>query len=392
MSQEEILLKICLLTQELKNFMFNRPVRLKREDFNSSKELEELEVVIENFIHGIKGVHGFLESLYENDIERIIFLENTFQGAKNIVNPLPIFGDCSNKMRKIMQKLDEREQKLKEASEDMEKTMRLLLSILDRQKNAVIAVDRVTKEVYHLNQVARRQFCDKDGQLDKNKKLAPLFEELVNFAPQIDTDSSEMQTTVGEKVFNILAYNMQWQGIKVIVYQVADITDELKEKQKLSAMAYIDPLTRVYNRRYGLEFLQKSCDNHQTFSLVMIDIDNLKYVNDKWGHLAGDEYICNSVQVIQKHLRTKDAICRMGGDEFLVFMPDCVEQVALRRMKGIREEILKIEKSYPLSLSYGVVYHQADDEKCPEELLRRIDEHMYAFKRRNKKVLAGGRV
>jgi len=170
---------------------------------------------------------------------------------------------------------------------------------------------------------------------------------------------------------------------------------EIDERKAMEAVlekrAAIDDLTGVYNRRAGLEILKQSIyltqRYSQTLTLCFIDIDDLKLVNDNFGHPEGDELIRRVIDVLKEHFRKSDYICRVGGDEFLVILTNCAMDAArpiLERIKNdLAEQNLK-ERRYSIDISFGLAEYSAAQNLSVDELLKLADDNMYLDKQQKK--------
>ncbi|MCS7203685.1 MAG: GGDEF domain-containing protein [Thermodesulfovibrio sp.] len=147
--------------------------------------------------------------------------------------------------------------------------------------------------------------------------------------------------------------------------------------------AIIDSLTGIYNRRFIEDLLDKLFNlwkrYNQTFSMIYLDIDHLKEINDRFGHSNGDEAIVKISDCLKANLRASDFAGRIGGDEFLVVLPNTslrdAQNVALRILKCIRE-IRFITK---ISASIGVAEVLKDDENF-RQIFDRADKALYKVK------------
>ncbi len=177
--------------------------------------------------------------------------------------------------------------------------------------------------------------------------------------------------------------------------EVTKMQKEIEERKAMEAVleqrASIDDLTGVYNRRAGMEILKQSIyltDRYsQPLSLCFIDIDDLKAVNDNWGHPAGDELIRRVIAVLKKHFRKSDYICRLGGDEFLAVLTNCAVEAAtviLDRIMADLESQSVEEVRFPLAISYGLAERTSADAFTAEEMLRLADNNMYLNKQKKK--------
>ncbi len=177
--------------------------------------------------------------------------------------------------------------------------------------------------------------------------------------------------------------------------EVARLQKEIEERKAIEVVleqrAAIDDLTGVYNRRAGFEILKQSIylteRYAQPLSLCFIDIDDLKTVNDNWGHPAGDELIKRVIAVLKKHFRKSDYISRLGGDEFLAVLANCTAEAAgiiLDRIIADLAEQSEQERRYPLAISYGLAERSPSSDLSADELLRLADNNMYLNKQKKK--------
>ncbi|HBG5346396.1 TPA: GGDEF domain-containing protein [Clostridioides difficile] len=154
--------------------------------------------------------------------------------------------------------------------------------------------------------------------------------------------------------------------------------EQLLKVNLLKKKANIDELTSAYNRKFAFEKIQHYIDNSLLFSLIYIDLDKLKTINDTYGHLAGDNYIINFSSIVIENLRTDDIFARIGGDEFIVVMPKSNENTT----KEFIEKIRKIMDS-KISFSYGIVEVPSENKMTVEEIINIADIRMYSDKQNN---------
>jgi diguanylate cyclase (GGDEF)-like protein len=172
-------------------------------------------------------------------------------------------------------------------------------------------------------------------------------------------------------------------GILVVVISFLSENRRLLESEH--KLARTDPLTRVANSRYLLEILEReikrSSRSSKPISLVYMDVDNFKQVNDLQGHGAGNRLLLVVADTIAHHIRDIDTVGRLGGDEFAIVLPETGEEDA-RGVIGRVQERLRTAMAmgqWPVTFSFGVLtcYHAACDV---EELVRRADALMYRSK------------
>ncbi|MEN6328310.1 MAG: diguanylate cyclase [Syntrophomonas sp.] len=148
-----------------------------------------------------------------------------------------------------------------------------------------------------------------------------------------------------------------------------------------------DSMTGLYNHRFFMDFLLRQVKlgkrSGQTFSLILIDVDNFKVINDKFGHLAGDMMLKKIAAVLKECARSTDIACRYGGDEFALILPDTSEeqtvQLAQRISRAVRT-IHTFDKS--VTISIGTAEYSGEDN--PSELIRRTDQALYRAKQMGK--------
>ena len=167
---------------------------------------------------------------------------------------------------------------------------------------------------------------------------------------------------------------------------MADITDERHREKRLSDKAYFDSGTGIRNRLFFEEQMERILKEKKPATICYLDVDGLKYVNDRYGHLEGDHYIREFVSLIQKNFRSDDVFTRIGGDEFCLVLAGLHENLARRKLEEARAEFAENNRNvYPVSFSYGI--YQIDgnsDDLTMEDIIRQADARMYDYKRENK--------
>lgn len=186
----------------------------------------------------------------------------------------------------------------------------------------------------------------------------------------------------------LVAWNLATKGIFLVV--ISRLFSRLKSAMDSEArMARTDHLTGTANRRVlfdVLDFEVKALRRTgSALSLAFIDLDNFKQVNDACGHDAGDEVLRAVVRGIRAGVRDMDLVARVGGDEFVVMLPEAdsaaAREVADRMRDCVMAELAK--GKWPCNLSIGLV--TCSDPSCnPDELLMRADKMMYLAKKAGK--------
>lgn len=167
-----------------------------------------------------------------------------------------------------------------------------------------------------------------------------------------------------------------------LVGTILDITERKQTEEKLRYMSTHDPLTGLYNRAYFQEELERLEQGRQfPVSIVVSDIDKLKYVNDTLGHAAGDDLITRAALMLKGAFRAEDVVARIGGDEFAVLLPTAdavVVEEALARVMSKIEASNSSDVSFALSMSFGAATASKGDRL--EETLKLADKRMYQHK------------
>ena len=168
--------------------------------------------------------------------------------------------------------------------------------------------------------------------------------------------------------------------------------DQLDEvfQQQLTESALRDPLTKVYNRRFFLDRIQNEfqyAERHRTpVTLVFLDIDRFKSINDTFGHPGGDEVLQQMATLLVGTLRGDDVLCRYGGEEFAVICRgldlDKGEAMAERLRKRVADHPFQVQgKPLPVTISIGVARVPDPRLRTPPALIAAADETMYQAKR-----------
>ena len=167
-----------------------------------------------------------------------------------------------------------------------------------------------------------------------------------------------------------------------------DLTARKRMEDRLVALSITDPLTTAFNRRAGETMLADAYGlwrrEGRVFSVLMVDCDHFKRVNDRWGHDAGDKVLVRLVQTCREKLRDLDTTFRWGGEEFLVLVPGANSVVSVTIAERLREAVaaLVIEApsdSITITVSIGVAEVAASDEGSPDTV-RRADRAVYQAK------------
>ena len=175
-------------------------------------------------------------------------------------------------------------------------------------------------------------------------------------------------------------------GEVVTRVEAAARTKELQQElvaqgARLEALLREDALTGLSNRRAILTQLGGMVSGARRhghpLSIAVLDLDHFKRINDNHGHKTGDQVLVAAAHAIGAHLRAEDQLGRLGGEEFLVLLPDTDAPAAARVAEKLRDEVACARTAVPVTVSIGVATW---DGEAPEDLLQRADEALYAAK------------
>ncbi len=172
--------------------------------------------------------------------------------------------------------------------------------------------------------------------------------------------------------------------------EMSSLEREMKQAQiQLAEMSTRDELTSLYNRRYFIESLERELARAKRYKrnlgFCMIDLDKFKNVNDTYGHLAGDMVLSTVGRMFDEHFRQGDLICRYGGEEFAVILPDTSLKSAMAVCERLRKKVFSHRFKYnssdfSISISIGVALYNHLVHSSPVELVSAADQALYQAK------------
>ncbi|HEX4001898.1 MAG TPA: GGDEF domain-containing protein [Candidatus Acidoferrales bacterium] len=185
----------------------------------------------------------------------------------------------------------------------------------------------------------------------------------------------------------------QQMMIMKIRNQISDQMHSLTKVENLTNEVYklaaLDQLTGLYNRRSGeqrlAEEISRAVRHERPLTILLMDLDGLKQINDRLGHAAGDMVLKGFAERLQRAIRGSDLAVRLGGDEFMVLLPECrADEVrhVVARVEGLEVQY-SVEK-IPCRFSRGWTDYRPGETS--EELMKRADEALYANKRAGKQA------
>jgi diguanylate cyclase (GGDEF)-like protein/PAS domain S-box-containing protein len=179
-----------------------------------------------------------------------------------------------------------------------------------------------------------------------------------------------------------------YQGQLAVTAMVINISERKLMQQRLRDLSYMDPLTSVANRRFFLEHLseelESSLTDKTTVSVMILDIDHFKQINDTYGHLVGDHVLKDLVTIAKTILRKRDIIARFGGDEFIISMVGVEMAAVLQIAEQLRERVrqydfrpedIQIKVTISIGVSNATLY-----DTDISSIISRADKALYQAK------------
>ena len=206
-----------------------------------------------------------------------------------------------------------------------------------------------------------------------------------------------LNQTVRGLVGLVLLFNVYTIYQQLLIHRIQkQLTEQMEAMTKMEVrteevykLAALDALTGLYNRRSGEQRLASEIlraeRTGRPLTILVMDLDGLKSMNDKHGHAAGDELIRTFAQCLNRAIRGSDLAVRFGGDEFLVLLPDCkLDEVryVLNRLSGHKMEY----QGSPMTISFSAGWANLRSGESSEALLKRADDALYVNKRASKEA------
>ena len=223
-------------------------------------------------------------------------------------------------------------------------------------------------------------FVKEEGYLDIDEAGEAWFEYVLKHPDQ----KHKVKMNVNGSIYYFLV-NVSKVEADETLYSIvmADITAEENYRLELEKTAITDPLTGIPNRRFFQEKLKEEIHLAQRygrpFSLILMDIDHFKKINDKFGHDIGDKVLVEFASLIRKHIRDSDYFCRIGGEEFAVILPETTLNDAVRVAKKINKIVRENPNAtVPITVSLGVVEYIKGESEA--DIYKRADNALYKAK------------
>lgn len=341
-----------------------------------------VDAAVDTYVHQ----HGFFLDMLFNDSEKLYF-------RLLVAVSFLVFGLIINRVFKERLRIE------KELIESRERYS----SLVNSTNDSIYVVDRDGKYLF-MNDIYMKRLGISGNQWEgrnfnefHSRKAKAIF--FVNIHRVFDSQISLHNEFKSEKDGNY--YLETFSPVKNECGKTVAVTIISKEinqrkqmEERLRALTITDELTGLLNRRgfflMAKKQLKQAEREQRSIFLISADLDNLKIINDKYGHSEGDWVLMEIANVLEKCYRESDIIARLGGDEFVLLVNDYpgtdMESLSVRLEERIDMLNAQSVKPYKLSISMGIAQNETNRNTSLNELISRADKRMYEAKKKKKKL------
>lgn len=299
-------------------------------------------------------------------------------------------GDFSQAFNTMIEQLDLRRSALLAEIENRQRENRILLQnknlyelLVGQLEQWIIVTDTETAEWLFFSREITDALTDPSYEKQLRQWLSRQAEGM-HGKDEVYTTELELLNQTNAQYYSVSIHPLHWGERDALAFVLIDVSKEREQLNNLQNIANYDMLTQVYNRRYGMDILNKWLGESRNFILCFVDIDDLKYVNDRFGHAEGEQYIV-CVSNVLGEFSPGAVICRIGGDEFMLLAENWSLEAARDKLEMLRNKLISFNYNpdtfYHHSISYGIIAVRADNTLSASELLSAADEKMYEYKR-----------
>lgn len=268
--------------------------------------------------------------------------------------------------------------------------------LFEKAQDGIVILDQNGKVIVH-NRKFADMLCYNEKELENmhvwNWDAIYSKEELLGKIHEIDEHGHNFETRHLRKDGTLIDVELSNSSIifefqKIICCICRDITQRKINEYEIYIRATTDALTGLYNRSEFIAYLDRQINSTRrygsSFSVIMYDIDNFKFINDQFGHPEGDNILKFSSELIKNNIRENDILARWGGEEFILLLPHSDISISRKFAERLRNLIsnYKFEIGIPVTASFGVTEVLLQDDLC--SLLKRVDNALYHAKRNGK--------
>jgi len=347
-------------------------------EFHSKEDTKEMREKVEEAFETGK----FILYEYRNRRNNRYFLRtlNPIKDPKTgIVKAITVVSKDITKYKKIKEELKKSEEQLRRIF-DASNEVIFTKDIKGYYTHANAAFSRILKRP--LEKIIGKK--DEEIFLEKEAKI--LRKTDLKVLERGDTDTHEDILTVDKerRVFKTTKVPLRNEAGEIVGLCgfAEDITERKQREEKIRYISFHDALTGAYNRNFFKEEMKRlNTQRNYPLSIVIVDINSLKFINDTIGHIQGDKLLKILVQILKSVSRKEDIVARIGGDEFVIILPRTDENVAQVFCDRVRNKCREHNRKaiHQLSIALGYATQSAQYEDI-EEVLKRADKNMYTEK------------
>ena len=305
---------------------------------------------------------------------------------------LPILGELARLIEQSRLNLEDEIERLARFLSNLftrlEKLDALLAEAASEQNESAVNQDKLQNDFQHQVSSMRNDLGDENDIGKIRSLVSTRIDKLSSTIASYLTQESERQQRASARVDEMS------QTVSALESKTAQLNEDL-EQQKLQSQT--DPLTKILNRAGYQGVLEEAIEQFQknasVFSLGVFDIDHFKKINDTFGHLAGDKVLMNLAQQVKSEIRSTDRLCRYGGEEFVIVMPNTDGPSAHLVMEALRQSVEQYhfhhhDTTVPVTISCGTAEYRTEDGAGG--IFERADQALYRAKAagRNRALLA----
>ncbi|SMO67941.1 diguanylate cyclase/phosphodiesterase [Balnearium lithotrophicum] len=404
-----------VISESIRRLILNYVVRIQK-IIQKNQSLEETICDLEQFLltekSGFEEIEKLRKSLYLllDKIEKLSVDKTTLEKQIKVLNKLIITSDILKDWKEPVEKI------FKVVSDVVDVKLGFLIFDFRNKDNEnryyvyifwfckpddkfLVATEEIIKELIGTESIKiKHKFIKDETKENKCSFLEPSQEEIKNHLKYLIFPESKVGGILG---VGFLPSKSSSESQKLtlesllptLLSAAGSIKAINKYTKEIEYFATRDPLTHLYNQRVFWELLEyeinRASRRGYKFTLLVVDLDNFKFVNDTYGHKFGDEFLRNFAKLLKKTIRKEDIVARFGGDEFCVIMPETDKEEALIVAKRILEEaenksILAPDgKTIMATVSIGGAVFP-DHGKTAKDLFNVADNMMYKAKREGK--------
>ena len=262
--------------------------------------------------------------------------------------------------------------------------------VISRLKNdTIVFANQNALKVFDMNAAELSRYHFSDFFVDaENRKL--LLERLEHNR-QVQDFEILIKTMVSSTPFWMMASAnvIEYKDEPVLYMAFQDITSRKEREKTLQNQANRDPLTGIYNRRYFEQIMpvkiQASHQKSEPFAMLMIDADHFKDINDEYGHKTGDKVLMEMAQIIERSLRPDDVVARFGGEEFVVFLNNVTDEIAVMVANRLKDAIANLviysDDGRPVTWTVSIGVAPSEISAHADLMIKMADDAMYEAKK-----------